>query len=97
MQKLKGISLGQNNISCSIIHHESNKIFSHFTDFSVIFYAIYKKQENGNTIGVTLLQEGPWKVLLLCNVAPGARWPARLAKIPARLAVVRPGKDGGGV
>jgi hypothetical protein len=26
MQKLSGISSGQNNKSCSIIHHESNKI-----------------------------------------------------------------------
>jgi hypothetical protein len=68
------------------------KLVLHFSDFSVIFYAIYKKQEMANTIGVTLLQEGPWKVYCVCNVALGARWPARLAKIPARLAVVRPGK-----
>jgi hypothetical protein len=33
-----------------------------------------------NTIGVTLLQEGPWKNLCVRNVVPGARWPARLAK-----------------
>jgi hypothetical protein len=38
----------------------------------VIFYAIYKIQENGNTIGVTLLREGPWKETGLCNVALGA-------------------------
>jgi hypothetical protein len=44
----------------------------HFSGFSVIFYAIYKKQGNGNTIGVTLLQEGPWKDLFFCNVALGA-------------------------
>jgi hypothetical protein len=37
----------------------------------VIFYAIYKIQENGNTIGVTLLR-GPWKETGLCNVALGA-------------------------
>jgi hypothetical protein len=35
------------------------KLALHFSDFSVIFYAIYKNQENGNTIGVTLLQERP--------------------------------------
>jgi hypothetical protein len=45
------------------------KLVLHFSDFSVIFYTIYKKQENGNTIGVTLLQEGPWKDLFFCNVA----------------------------
>jgi hypothetical protein len=44
----------------------------HFSDFYVIFYAIYKNQENGNTIGVTLLQEGPWKEFDVCNVALGA-------------------------
>jgi hypothetical protein len=72
MQKLKGISSGQNNKSCRIIHNGSKKFVLHFSDFSVIFYAIYKKQGNDNTIGVILLQEGPWKELLLCNVALGA-------------------------
>jgi hypothetical protein len=37
MQKLKGLSSGQNNKSCRIIHHESNKIgftfFRFFCDF----------------------------------------------------------------
>jgi hypothetical protein len=42
----------------------------HFSDFSVIFYAIYKKQGNGNTIGVTLLREGPSKDFRVCNVVP---------------------------
>jgi hypothetical protein len=59
MQKLKGISSGQNNKSCSIIHHKSNKVVAQdFSGFSVISYAIYKKQEMANTIGVILLQ-GP--------------------------------------
>jgi hypothetical protein len=48
------------------------KLGLHFSEFSVIFYAIYKNQENHFTIGVTQLQEGPRKELLLCNVAPGA-------------------------
>jgi hypothetical protein len=38
----------------------------------VIFYAIYKNQEKGNTIGVTVLQERPWKELYARNVVPGA-------------------------
>jgi hypothetical protein len=33
MQKLKGISSGQNNKSCRIIHHESNKISLAFVWF----------------------------------------------------------------
>jgi hypothetical protein len=62
----------------------------------VIFYTIYKNQESYFTIGVTLLQEGPWKELLRCNVAPGARWPARLAKFRRARRGSWPGKDGGG-
>jgi hypothetical protein len=55
----------------------------HFSGFSVIFYEIYKKHGNGNTIGVTLLQEGPWKELLLCNVALGAAGRRGSGQIPA--------------
>jgi hypothetical protein len=39
----------------------------------VIFYAIYKKQQNHYTIGVALLQERPWEDFYFCNVGPGAR------------------------
>jgi hypothetical protein len=70
VQKLKGICSGQNNKSCRIIHHEANKIGFTFSGFSTVLYGFYKKQESYFTIGVTLLQEGPWKVSLLCNVAP---------------------------
>jgi hypothetical protein len=55
------------------------KLVLNFSDFSVIFYAIYKKQEMANTIGVTLLQERPWKELCVRNVVLGAAgrrgWP----------------------
>jgi hypothetical protein len=37
----------------------------------MIFYAIYKKQGNQFTIGVTLLQGSPRKESFFCNVAPG--------------------------
>jgi hypothetical protein len=47
-------------------------LVSQFFDFSVIFYAIYKNQQNCLTIGVTFLQIRPWKDLEVCNVAPGA-------------------------
>jgi hypothetical protein len=59
------------------------KLVSNFSNFSVIFYAIYKNQEITFTIGVHLLQGGPWKEFGCCNVVPGAR-PARLGSIPAR-------------
>jgi hypothetical protein len=42
----------------------------HFSDFSAIFYAIYNNQQDGLTIWVTKLQEGPRKEVLLCNVVP---------------------------
>jgi hypothetical protein len=47
------------------------KLVLHFYDFPVIFYAIYKKQEINLTIGVHLLQRGPWKDFYVCNVALG--------------------------
>jgi hypothetical protein len=46
------------------------KLVLHFSDFSTIFYGIYKKQPNHFTIGVTLLQGGPRKESFFCNVAP---------------------------
>jgi hypothetical protein len=45
----------------------------HFSDFSTIFYSIYKKQAIHFTIGVTLLQGGPRKDLWFRNVARGRR------------------------
>jgi hypothetical protein len=44
----------------------------HFSDFSVIFYAIYKNQQTHFTILVALLQGGPRKERFLCNVVPGS-------------------------
>jgi hypothetical protein len=46
------------------------KFLSHFSDFSTIFYAIYKKQINGFTVGVTLLQGGPRQESVFCNAIP---------------------------
>jgi hypothetical protein len=57
------------------------KLVLQFFDFSVIFYAIYKNQGTDFTISVALLQQGPWKELWPCNVAPGRGWPARVGKI----------------
>jgi hypothetical protein len=47
-------------------------LVSHFSEFSVIFYAIYKVQQFAYTIGVTFLQLGPWKELQVRNVTPMA-------------------------
>jgi hypothetical protein len=48
------------------------KLVLNFSDLSMIFYAIYKKQEIHFTIGVTTLQESPRKEICFCNVVPGA-------------------------
>jgi hypothetical protein len=50
---------------------DPKKLVSHFSEFAVIFYAIYKLQQFAYTIGVTFLQFGPWKDFGLCNWALG--------------------------
>jgi hypothetical protein len=96
MLKVFRIRPCENNKSCSIFHHESNKIGFAFSDFSTIFYAIYKKQQNHFTIGVTLLQGGPRKEVWLCNVAPGVPGSGGPAKFRPTAGRGRPGTGGGG-
>jgi hypothetical protein len=71
-------------------------LVSHFSDFSVIFYAIYKNQPLTFTIGVALLQERPWEDFYFCNVVPGAREAVLFAGIRRARRRSRPGKDGEG-
>jgi hypothetical protein len=47
------------------------KLSFYFSDFSTIFYTIYKNQQRHFTISVTNLQAGPRKEILLCNVVLG--------------------------
>jgi hypothetical protein len=96
MQKLKGISSGQNNKSCSINHHGSNKIVSHFSEFSVIFYATYKIQQNCWTVGVTLLRLGLWEELEARNVVLGAVGRRGLANSGEAGGALARGRGGGG-
>jgi hypothetical protein len=72
-------------------------LVSHFSEFSVIFYAIYKVQKFGFTFGVTFLYFGPWKEWKGCNVA--LSWPAGAAgRNPARpVAVAELERAGEGV
>jgi hypothetical protein len=49
-RKLLGTSSGKNNKTCRIFHNEANKIEFTFFEFSTIFYAIYKVQQNPFTI-----------------------------------------------
>jgi hypothetical protein len=60
-------------------------LVSHFSEFSVIFYTIYKNQQFAYTIGVTFLQFGPWKDFGLCNWALG---------VAGRRGLPKPGEAG---
>jgi hypothetical protein len=71
-------------------------LVSHFYEFSVIFYAIYKIQQNCCTIGVTFLQIRPWKELNVCNVALGAAGRRGLPESGELVAVLGRGRGGGG-
>jgi hypothetical protein len=44
------------------------KLGSHFSDFSSIFYAFYKIQQNGNTIEVTSYKQVPGKNLIFTDM-----------------------------
>jgi hypothetical protein len=61
MQKYQ--KLAQTRITKVVGYFTMNptKLVLHFSEFSKIFYAIYKKHGNHFTIGVNLLQGGPRK------------------------------------
>jgi hypothetical protein len=71
------------------------KLVFTFSDFSVIFYAIYKNQENTFTIEVHLLQQGPWKDFGFRNVVPGGAAGAAPVKFWPVGRRSSPGKDWG--
>jgi hypothetical protein len=96
MQKLTGISLGQNNKSCSIIHRESNKIsfafFRLFCDFlrnlqeSINHFYCWSSPFARRTLErVWVLQGSPW-----------ARWPARVGQFRRARRGTWPEKGWGG-
>jgi hypothetical protein len=60
----------------------------------VTFYTIYKNQEITFTIGVHLLQQGPWKDFGFGNVVSGCGAAAVPVKFRRCLAGVRPGRVG---
>jgi hypothetical protein len=48
------------------------KLSLHFSDFSTIFYAFYKIQQNGFTIWDKVLHRGPWNFLKHHKYATGS-------------------------
>jgi hypothetical protein len=75
---------------------DPKKLVSQFSEFSVIFYAIYKIQQFGSTIGVTFLQLGPWKYLSVRNVVPPAAGRRGLADSGEAGGARARGRGGGG-
>jgi hypothetical protein len=67
------------------------------SEFSTIFYAIYKNQSNHNYYLSYPFAVRPSERSFVLQCGPGRGWPARVSKIPARFAGVWPGKDGGRV
>jgi hypothetical protein len=74
---------------------DPTKLVSHFSDFSVTFYVIYKNQQNCCTIGVTFLQIGPWKDLNVCNAVPMAAGRRGLSNSGEAGAALDRGRGGG--
>jgi hypothetical protein len=71
------------------------KLDSHFSEFSAIFYTIYKNQQFTLTIEVYLLRKGPWKETKSCNVTPmavGRRGLANSGELACALARGRGGE-----
>jgi hypothetical protein len=65
-----------------------------FSVFSTIFYAFYKNQLNGFTIGDSLLHRGPWKVLDSYKYALGSRKTPRELWIPCNVVLGGGGRCG---
>jgi hypothetical protein len=72
------------------------KLVSHFSEFSVISYTIFKIQQICLTMGVTFLQIRPWEDSLFCNVALGAAGRRGLPESGEAGAVSGRGRGGGG-
>jgi hypothetical protein len=75
---------------------DPTKLVSHFSEFSVIFYAIYNFQQTALTVGVTFLQLGPWKDVEVCNVALGVAGRRGLRNSVEAGAALDRGRGGGG-
>jgi hypothetical protein len=71
-------------------------LVSHFSEFFVIFYAIYNFQQTALTVGVTFLQLGPWKDLNVCNAVLMAAGRRGLANSGEAGGVLARGRGGGG-
>jgi hypothetical protein len=74
MLKLSGISSDQNNKSCRIIRHESNKICFAFFWFFYDFLRNLKETEKTQTLfQLQFCSQALEKNYLFCNVVPGGR------------------------
>jgi hypothetical protein len=83
VQKLSGISSGQNNKHCGIFHHESNKIG--FTFFWFFCDFLRNLQESGNHFYYwsSPFAVRPLKRIWVLQCSPWGGWPARAGQISA--------------
>jgi hypothetical protein len=72
------------------------KFVLHFYDFSMIFYAIYKKLGNSLYYFSCTFAAGTWKELWLCNVVPGGGRSVRAARFRRARRRAWPGMGWGG-
>jgi hypothetical protein len=73
------------------------KLVLHFSDFSMIFYAIYKKQESHFYYLSYPFAGRPSERNFVLQCGPGRGWPARGGQIPASRRRAWPGTGWGGV
>jgi hypothetical protein len=73
------MKLAQSRITKVVVYITTDltKLVSHFSEFSVIFYAIYKVQQICVTIGVTFCESDPGKICSFAMYSSG--WPAGAA------------------
>jgi hypothetical protein len=97
MQKLKRISSGKNNQSCSVIHNGSKKIGFAFVR---VFYDFLRNlQESGNHFYYwsSPFAAGTLERFWVSQYGPWARWPARAGQIPAMRRRISVGEGKGAI
>jgi hypothetical protein len=83
MQKVAGISSGQNNKSCGIFHHESNKIGFTFLWFFCDFLRNLQESADSLYYFSCTFAGRPSERNFVLQCGPGRGWPARGGQIPA--------------
>jgi hypothetical protein len=97
MQKLTGISSGQNNKSCRIINNGSNKFSFTFFWLSCDFLRNLQESRNHFYYWSSPFAAGTLGRFWVSQCGPWARWPARAGQIPAMCRRIPAGEGRGGI